>query len=70
MSLLSTPHILADEGREGRRPIGIDIVLHGGEKGLVHHRIGLETLDSLAKSIFDLMVEALRLIDGFAGLLG
>ena len=73
MSDPSTPHILADEDPESRRPVRIDIVLHGGDKKLVHHRIGLEALDSLAKvlqSIFHLMVEALRLIDGVAGLLG
>ena len=73
MSHPSTPHIRADEDREGRRPIGIGIVLHGGDKSFVHRRIGLEALDSLAKvlqSIFHLMVEALRLIDSVAGLLG
>ena len=72
MSRPGALHILADEDREGRRPIRIGIVLHGGDKNFVHHRIGLEALDSLAKvlqSIFDFMVRAL-LIDGVAGPLG
>ena len=72
MSHLSIPHILADEDREGTRPIGIAIVLHGSDKNLVHHHIGLEALDSLEKvlqSIFHLMVRVL-LIDGIAGPLG
>ena len=73
MSHLSTPHILADGDREGRRPIGIDIALYGGDKSLVHHRIGFEVLDCLKKvpqSIFHLVVGVLHLIDGVAGPLG
>ena len=73
MSHPSTPHILADEDLVGTRPIVIDLVRHGGDKNLVHHRIGLEALDSLAKvpqSIFHLIVDVLRLIDGVAGPLG
>ena len=72
MSHPSTPHIRADEDREGRRSIGIGIVLHGGDKNFVHHRIGPEALYSLAKvlqSVFDLVVGVL-LIDGVAGPLG
>ena len=68
----SIPHILAED-REGRRSIGIDIVLHGGDKNLVHRRIGPEALDSLekvAQSIFHLMVKAPRIIDGVVGPLG
>ena len=73
MSHPRTPHILADEDRVDTRPIGIDLVWHGGDKNPVHQRIGLEASDSLAKvlqSIFYLMVEAveaLSLIDGVAG---
>ena len=72
MSRLSTAHIRADEDCEGRRPIRIGIVLHGGDKNFVHYRIGLEALDSLAKvlqSVFHLTVRVL-LIDGIAGPLG
>ena len=73
MSPPSTPHILAYEDPEGRRAIGIDIVLHDGDKKVVHHSIGLEALDSLSKvlqSIFRLMVDALSLIDSIADPLG
>ena len=72
MSGLNIPHIRADEDCEGRRPIKFGIALHGGDKNLVHHRIGLEALDSLAKilqSVFHLTVRVL-LIDGIAGPLG
>ena len=73
MSHPGIPHILADEDLVGARPIGIDLVRHGGDKNLVHHCIGLEGLDSLSKvpqSIFHLIVDALCLIDGVAGPLG
>ena len=72
MSRPSTHHILADEDREGRRPIRIGILLHGSDKNFVHHRIGLEALDSLAKvlqSVFHLTVRVL-LIDGIQCPLG
>ena len=65
----STLHIRADEDREGRRPIRIGIVLHGVDKNLVHHSIGLEPLYSLAKVLKNLMVRVL-LIDDVAGPLG
>ena len=65
----SALHILADENREGRRPIRIGIVLHGVDKHFVHHSIGLEALYSLAKVLKNLMVMVL-LIDDVAGPLG
>ena len=69
MSHPSTPHIRADEDREGRWPIRIGIVLHGVDKNFVHHSIGLEPLYSLAKVLKTLMVRVL-LIDNVAGPLG
>jgi hypothetical protein len=45
----STRHVLVDEDHEGGLPIGFGIILHGSDKNLVYHCIGLEAFDSLAK---------------------